>query len=135
MKNSMSFFDKCRCMAMALVVCGCVLCGCHKHYHYYPTEVVEPETPAEAALTLSQENLTFSAEGGWKELMIDCTGEWIIAGGNEWCQPGATAGKGSTLLKIFVETSIETTERSAELSVKSGDQTQKLVVTQQGVMH
>ncbi len=131
MKSLMSFFERCRLVAAAWVVCACVLGGCHKHYHYYPEEVAE--TPAEAILTLSQENLTFSAEGGWKEFMIDCSGEWTIAGGNEWCQPGGTAGNGSTLLRVFVESSGEGAERSVVLTVKAGELTQRLTVTQQGV--
>lgn len=131
MKHSMRFFSGCRRMAAALAVCVCVLSGCHKHYHYYPKEV--EETPAEATLSLSQEKLAFSAEGGWKELIIDCSGEWSIAGSNEWCQPGAIAGKGKTLLKVFVETSTEAAERSATLTVKAGDLSRELTVTQQGV--
>ncbi|MDE5612489.1 MAG: hypothetical protein K2I90_10785, partial [Odoribacter sp.] len=130
--NPMILFEKCREMAIVWATGVCVLAGCHKHY-YIETPVQPEEKPIEMTLSLSTEELVFEASGGWQEFAISCHTDWMLAGGGEWCQPGATVGSEDMQVQVRVEKYDGKEDRNTLLVIKAGGLTKVLTVTQKAV--
>ncbi|WP_251619901.1 BACON domain-containing protein [Odoribacter lunatus] len=97
-----------------------------------PDEPDVPVTPVTVTLELSDADLVFDAEGGQKTFTITSNAEWTITNESEWCTTDVTSGTGNRTVTVTSQTYGELEDRNMNLTVKAGDKTQVLGVTQKG---
>ncbi|WP_251620739.1 leucine-rich repeat domain-containing protein [Odoribacter lunatus] len=97
-----------------------------------PDEPDVPVTPVAVTLELSDADLVFDAEGGQKTFTITSNAEWTITNESEWCTTDVTSGTGNRTVTVTSQTYGELEDRNMNLTVKAGDKSQVLEVTQKG---
>ena len=105
----------------------CMSCGSDDKGIDEPDEPVNPEN---ITLELSATDLTLEAEGGKKEFTITCNTDWTITNESSWCQTDVTSGKGNKTVTVTASSSSETADRNTNLTIKAGDKTGIVTVTQ-----
>lgn len=81
-------------------------------------------------LNLSTPDLVFEASGGNKEFYITCNGDWNIVCESQWCKTDVVSGNGDATVNVSTDIYGENQDRNTNLTIKSGDKTQVLLVTQ-----
>ncbi|MDE5610627.1 MAG: BACON domain-containing protein [Odoribacter sp.] len=110
---------------MMLLVC--TLGACSKN----ESEVDKPDdSDDEVVLDLSVTDLVFEAQGGKKEFEITCDSKWSITHQSDWCEVDVSSGKGNKSVTVSVRSYSGTADRNANLTVKAGNRTIVLTVTQ-----
>lgn len=89
-----------------------------------------PENPKNVMLELSRNDLVFEAAGGEKTFTISSNGDWTIENGSGWCKTDFSSGTGNLTVTVAVDEYSGMEDRNANLTVKAGDKTQVLGVTQ-----
>lgn len=114
------------------MLCLALLAGCSKDKDHIDEldDPEEPATPTIFTLELSDSDLIFEAEGGQKTFTITSNTEWTITNESDWCTTDITSGMGNRTVKVSTKTYGELEERNMNLTVKAGDKTQVLGVTQ-----
>ena len=104
-----------------------MICGCSKNENENPA-------PSEDELfSVDETSLEFGAQGGIKSIFIESTKDWTLSGGASWCEPSQRSGDGTDryFSVDFSATSNTTTDnRSAAYTLKSGEQTVEIQITQ-----
>ncbi|MCM1031654.1 MAG: SUMF1/EgtB/PvdO family nonheme iron enzyme [Oscillibacter sp.] len=93
-------------------------------------EPEKPENPKNVTLELSCNDLVFEAVGGEKTFTVSCNGNWSIENGSGWCKTDFSSGTGNLTVKVAVDEYSGLEDRNTNLTVKAGDKTQVLGVTQ-----
>ncbi len=93
-------------------------------------EPEKPENPKNVTLELSRNDLVFEAVGGEKTFTVSCNGNWSIENGSGWCKTDFSSGTGNLIVKVAVDEYSGLEDRNTNLTVKAGDKTQVLGVTQ-----
>ena len=99
------------------------------------TKYVTAKQAAPDILVLSGLDAPFDAQAGSiqtaLELTITCNGAWTIEGKPEWLDISALTGSGTSTIKVWANsTNNSTSERSATLTVKTGNKSASKTVTQ-----
>ncbi|WP_251624127.1 BACON domain-containing protein, partial [Odoribacter lunatus] len=114
------------------VLCLALLVGCgkDKEKDFEPDEPDTPVTPTVVTLELSDADLIFDAEGGQKTFTITSNAEWTITNESDWCTTDVASGSGNRTVTVRTQTYNALEDRNMNLTVKAGDKTQVLTVTQ-----
>lgn len=84
------------------------------------------------ALSISEETLFFTADGGSYQIALTAGEEWTVASDREWCLVSPANGYGSTLCEIRVDSSYLYNERDAHLTFRCGNYSRQLTINQLG---
>jgi uncharacterized protein YjdB len=92
--------------------------------------VTQDEKPAVPSLTIAPSSLNFPAEGDVKTFAISSNGSWTIGNLSTWTIIRTTYGSGNSTIIV---TALNNTgaARTANITIRSGDITQTLVITQE----
>jgi len=115
-----------------MVVLSCTLWNCSKSSGKIdePDDPDNPENPTEVTLDISTSDLVFEAKGGEKEFTIYSNADWTITNESEWCKTDVTEGNGYGYVVVTVDAYSEMEDRNTNLTIKAGDKTEVLTVTQ-----
>ena len=94
------------------------------------------QSKSDAALSINTDYLTFGDAGGVANIVVSSKSNWEIKGteGIDWLEIGtASGGSGTTEVSVNVKQAYNELERSANLSVVSGDNELPLNIYQPGV--
>ena len=114
------------------LLCLALFAGCSKDKDKDIGEPDDPVTPTVVTLELSAADLIFEAEGGQKTFTITCNTEWTITNESDWCTTDVTSGEGDKTVTVNTQTYSALEDRNMNLTVKAGDKTLVLGVTQKG---
>ena len=115
-----------------LMMLSCTLWSCSKSDGSIddPDDPDNPDTPTNVTLDISVSDLVFGAEGGEKEFTIYCNSDWTITNESEWCKTTVNQGNGNSKIIVTVGVYSEMEDRNTNLTVKAGNITKVLTVTQ-----
>ena len=115
-----------------LMMLSCTLWSCSKSDGSIddPDDPDNPDTPTNVTLDISVSDLVFEAEGGEKEFTIYCNSDWTITNESEWCKTTVNQGNGDSKIIVTVGVYSEMEDRNTNLTVKAGNITKVLTVTQ-----
>ena len=115
-----------------LMMLSCTLWSCSKSDGPIddPDNPDNPDTPTNVMLDISVSDLVFEAEGGEKEFTIYCNSDWTITNESEWCKTNVTQGNGNSKIIVTVGVYSEMEDRNTNLTIKAGNITKVLTVTQ-----
>ena len=115
-----------------LMMLSCTLWSCSKS----DGSIDDPDDPdnhdisTNVTLDISVSDLVFEAEGGEKEFTIYCNSDWTITNESEWCKTTVNQGNGNSKIIVTVGVYSEMEDRNTNLTVKAGNITKVLTVTQ-----
>lgn len=115
------------------MLCMAMLVGCSKDKEKdfdKPDEPEVPETPTVVSLGVSEADLIFEAAGGEKTFTITCNTHWTIMNESDWCTTDVTTGTGNRTVIVKAQSYGELEDRNMNLTVKAGENTKVLTVTQ-----
>ncbi|MCX4292288.1 MAG: SUMF1/EgtB/PvdO family nonheme iron enzyme [Odoribacter sp.] len=92
----------------------------------------EPDQPKNVMLELSRSDLVFESSGGEKTFTVSCNGTWTIENESDWCTTDFTHGTGNLTVTVTAAVYSGMEDRNMNLTIKAGDKTQVLGVTQKG---
>ena len=95
-----------------------------------PDNPDNPDAPTNVMLDISVSDLVFGAEGGEKEFTIYCNSDWTTTNESEWCKTTVNQGNGDSKIIVTVGVYSEMEDRNTNLTVKAGNITKVLTVTQ-----
>ena len=115
-----------------LMMLSCTLWSCSKSDGPIddPDDPDNPDTPTNVTLDISVSDLVFEAEGGEKEFTIYCNSDWTITNESEWCKTTVNQGNGNSKIIVTVGVYNEMEDRNTNLTIKAGNITKVLTVTQ-----
>lgn len=115
-----------------LIVLSCTLWSCGKSDSDVdnPNNPDNPDNPTHVTLNISTTDLTFEANGGQKEFTIYCNSDWTITNNSNWCKTDVTNGNGDKTITVTTDPYSETEDQNTNLTIKAGDKTKVLTVTQ-----
>lgn len=115
-----------------LIVLSCTLwsCGGDDKGVDNPNNPDNPDNPTNITLDISTTDLTFKASGGQKEFTIYCNSDWTITSNSTWCKTDVNNGNGDKTITVTADPYSETEDQNTNLTIKAGDKTQVLTVTQ-----
>ena len=114
-----------------LMMLSCTLWSCSKSDGIDdPDDPDNPDTPTNVTLDISVSDLVFEAEGGEKEFTIYCNSDWTITNESEWCKTTVNQGNGNSKIIVTVGVYSEMEDRNTNLTIKAGNITKVLTVTQ-----
>lgn len=115
-----------------LIVMSCTLWSCGKSDSDIddPNNPDNPDNPANVTLDISTTDLTFEASGGQKKFTIYCNSDWTITNNSTWCKTDVTNGNGNKTIIVTANPYSETEDQNTNLTIKAGDKTKVLTVTQ-----
>lgn len=90
------------------------------------------ENPKEITLELSLKDLIFEATEGEKTFTISCNSNWTLTHESNWCSTDFIYGIGNQTITVTTKTYENIEDRNTNLTVKAGEKTQVLSVTQKG---
>ena len=111
---------------------SCTLWSCSKSDGSIddPDDPDNPDAPTNVMLDISVSDLVFEAEGGEKEFTIYCNSDWTITNESEWCKTTVNQGNGNSKIIVTVGVYSEMEDRNTNLTIKAGNITKVLTVTQ-----
>lgn len=107
-----------------------LLSGCGSDSDKANDEPDEPEISVNVMLELSRDELAFEAAGGEKTFTVSCNWNWTIENGSGWCRTDFNNGTGNLTVTVTVDEYSGMEDRNTNLTVKAGDKTAVLTVTQ-----
>lgn len=115
-----------------LIVLSCTLWSCGKSDSDVddPTNPDNPDNLTNVTLDISTTDLTFKANGGQKEFTIYCNSDWTITNNSSWCKTDVKKGNGDKTITVTTDPYSETEDQNTNLTIKAGDKTKVLTVTQ-----
>ena len=115
-----------------LMMLSCTLWSCSKSDGSIddPDDPDNPDTPTNVTLDISVSDLVLEAEGGEKEFTIYCNSDWTITNESEWCKTTVNQGNGNSKIIVTVGVYSEMEDRNTNLTIKAGNITKVLTVTQ-----
>ena len=95
-----------------------------------PEQPENPDVPEYVELYVSEDNLVMEAQGGEVSFDIECNTKWSIENESGWCKTDVASGEGDGTVKVTAEAYYENADRNAVLTVKAGNETRTVQVTQ-----
>lgn len=96
------------------------------------TSCKDDDEVAITGLSLNEETLYFTADGGTYTIQLSAGQEWTVSSDREWCMVSPANGYGSTDCEIRVDSSYLYQERSAHLNFRCGSYNRQLTISQLG---
>ena len=90
------------------------------------------QTGTNPTLQLSKSSMSFDASSGNDEFSITSNTNWTVTSDKSWCTLSPSSGSNNARVTVYVSENTSTSERSATVTVKAGDITQTIAVTQEG---
>ena len=90
------------------------------------------QAAANSDLQLNKNNLSFTATGGSDSFTITSNVNWTITSDQTWCTVSTSSGSKNGTITVNVSENNSIDSRSASITVKAGDQSQIIAVTQAG---
>lgn len=94
----------------------------------------EPVTVSQAAadvqLSVAPISLSFTENGGSEDITITCNSDWTVSSNQTWCTVSPASGSSNGKVTVTAIANDSNGERSATITVKSGNVTQEISVTQ-----
>ncbi len=90
----------------------------------------DPDVPEYVELYVSEYDLVLGAQGDKVSFDIECNTKWSIENESGWCKTDVASGEGDGTVKVTAEAYYENADRNAVLTVKAGDKTKTVQVTQ-----
>lgn len=112
-----------------LIVLSCTLWSCGDDKDNVENPEI-PDNPTNITLDVSTSDLTFEAKGGQKEFTIYCNSDWTITYNSTWCKTDIASGNGNKTIIITVTPYTGTEDQNTNITIKTGDKTKVLTVTQ-----
>lgn len=84
----------------------------------------------EDAISLSENNLTISPDGGTLEVTVTSSKGWSSTPSNSWCKISSTKGQNGDKVTFTVDPSYSTTDRSVVFTFTRGYASEKLTIKQ-----
>lgn len=114
-----------------LMMLSCTLWSCNKSGSIDdPDDPDNPGIPTDVTLDISVSDLVFETKGGEKEFTVYCNSDWTVTNESEWCKTNVTQGNGNGKIIVTAGVYSEMEDRNTNLTVKAGDITKILTVTQ-----
>ncbi len=95
-----------------------------------PEQPENPDVPEYVELYVSEDNLVMEAQGGEASFDIECNTKWSIRNESGWCKTDVASGEGNGTVKVTAGAYHENADRNTVLTVKAGDETRTIQVTQ-----
>ena len=95
-----------------------------------PEQPENPDVPGYVELYVSEDNLVMEAQGGEASFDIECNTKWSIRNESGWCKTDVASGEGNGTVKVMAGAYHENADRNTVLTVKAGDETRTIQVTQ-----
>lgn len=90
----------------------------------------DPDVPEYVELYVSEYDLVLGAQGDEVSFDIECNTKWSIENESGWCKTDVASGEGDGTVKVTAEAYYENADRNAVLTVKAGNETRTVQVTQ-----
>ncbi len=91
-------------------------------------------TQARKTISVDCSDLTFSNEGGKKELKIDCNASWKAVSSVSWLSLSQTSGKGNAALSVKASANTEKTSRTGNITFTCGGMNKMVYIKQEAEM-
>ena len=85
-------------------------------------------------LQLNKTSLTFESASGSNTFTITSNTAWTVTSNQTWCTVSPSSGSGDGKVMIIVSENTSTDSRSATITVKAGDLSQTIAISQAGAM-
>ena len=95
-----------------------------------PENPENPDVPEYVELYVSEYDLVLGAQGDEVSFDIECNTKWSIENESGWCKTDVASGEGDGTVKVTAEAYYENEDRNAVLTVKAGNETRTVQVTQ-----
>ncbi len=95
-----------------------------------PEQPENPDVPEYVELYVSEYDLVLGAQGDEVSFDIECNTKWSIENESGWCKTDVASGEGDGTVKVTAEAYYENADRNAVLTVKAGNETRTVQVTQ-----
>ena len=83
-------------------------------------------------LQLNKNDLSFTADAGSDSFTITSNTNWTAESSRSWCTLSSSSGSGNGTVTVRVSENTSTDSRTASVTVKAGDVTQTIAITQSG---
>lgn len=83
-------------------------------------------------LKLNKNDMSFVAAGGSDSFTITCNTSWTVTSDQSWCTVSSSSGSDSGSITVYVSENTSIDSLSATITVKAGDLSQTISVTQAG---
>ena len=90
---------------------------------------------ADPILELNKNDLSFTSSEGNDSFTITSNTSWTITSDQPWCTVSSTSGSGNGTITVSVQENSSLDSRSATITVKTGNITQTISVSQAGVVN
>lgn len=90
------------------------------------------QAAANSDLQLDKNNLSFTSTGGSDSFTITSNVNWTITSDQIWCTVSTSSGSKNGTITVYVSENNSIDSRSASITVKAGDMSQTIAVTQAG---
>ncbi|MBP5340490.1 MAG: BACON domain-containing protein [Prevotella sp.] len=94
--------------------------------------VVVTQNGVEITLEVTPTTVSLDANGSAKQLKIMSNGPWTVTSSDTWLKTSSGSGRGEQTVNISAEVNKQTTPRSGKLTIKAGNKTIVVDVTQNG---
>lgn len=92
--------------------------------------VTVSQAAADVQLAVSPTSLSFTENSGSEDITITCNSDWTVSSNQTWCTVSPASGSNNGKVTVTVIANDSNSERSATITVKSGNVTQEVSVTQ-----
>ena len=90
------------------------------------------QSGAEPVLQLNKNDLSFTSNAGSDSFTITSNTSWIITSDQTWCMVSSSSGSDNAIITVNVTENESTFSRSATITVKAGDMSKTIAITQTG---
>ena len=117
-------------LLLTIVILTALLTACSGNGvpYFIDDEPVNEPVDEPVYLSVSLNSISFSAAAERKSFTVNSNTEWSISCDSTWCMPS----KAGSTVYVTVSTNSSTTKRSTTITVKAGDKSQTVTVTQDG---
>ena len=104
---------------MAVMAAGLLLFSCNK------PKVIE--------LSVSPQTVNFGSDASDQTVTVSCNDSWTVSASKDWVKVSVSNGENNGSVKISVTANEEFSDRFADVTVKSGEKSVNVVVSQMGL--
>ena len=88
------------------------------------------QSAADIVLKVSSTSLSFAENGGSENISITCNSDWTVSSNQSWCTVSPASGSNDGTVTVTVSANDSNSERSASITIKSGNVTQEVSILQ-----
>ena len=103
-------------------------------YNNFGLRIALPTVESNNTLAVEKSSLSFVASGGSDSFTITSNTSWTVTSDQSWCSVSSSYGSGNDAITVYASENTSTDSRYATITVRAGDITQIISVTQAGAM-